>query len=211
MRIYDVTRPLSPGTLVYPGDVTPVFTRRDHGSYLTTELFLSSHSGTHIDAPGHFLKKGMTVDRIPLGKLTGPCRVLDFTGITGEIGPEMLEGRIDGARKILLKTSFSGMDRFVPEFTALSPGAVPLLAEAGIHCVGIDSPSIESFTGDGRVHRSLMGEGIVIIEMLDLSRVVPGNYLMVALPLLLRGVDASPARVILCDADNFRSMHGPDR
>jgi arylformamidase len=209
MRIYDVTRPLSPGTPVYPGDLTPVFTRRDHGPYLTTELFLSSHSGTHIDAPVHFLKKGMTVDQIPTGKLTGPCRVLDFTGITGEIAPEMLSGEIDGARKILLKTSFSGMDHFVPEFTALSPRAVPLLAEAGIHCVGIDSPSIESFTSDGRVHRSLMEEEIVIIEMLDLSRVVPGDYLMVALPLLLRGVDASPARVILCD--NFRSTHGPDR
>lgn len=211
MTIYDVTRPLSPDILVYPGDVTPVFTQKDHGNYFTTELFMSSHNGTHIDAPYHFLKKGMTVDQIPLRQLTGSCRVLDFSGIPGEIGPEMLEGRIDGAKKILLKTSFSGKDRFVPEFTALSPGAIPLLAKAGIHCIGIDSPSIEPFASDGRVHSRLMEEEIVIIEMLDLSRVGAGEYLMIALPLLLRGVDASPARVILCDAGEFGSMHGSDR
>ncbi|MDD1711715.1 MAG: cyclase family protein [Methanoregulaceae archaeon] len=207
MAIYDVTRPLAPGMVVFPGDVIPSLTKEDNGRYLITDLHLSSHSGTHIDAPAHYLRNGQTVDRIPLEHLIGPCRVLDLSEGTREIGPDDLAGRIHGVHKILLKTSFSGETHFYPEYPALSAEAVPLITDAGIHCIGIDSPSIESCDGEGMVHTGLLSKGVTIIELLDLSAVPGGDYLMMALPLRLQGIDGSPARVILCDGSEARSIH----
>jgi arylformamidase len=207
MAIYDVTRPLAPGMVVYPGDILPSWIQEDHGRYLITDLHLSSHSGTHIDAPSHYLRNSQTVDRIPLEHLIGPCRVLDLSGGAREIGPDDLSGRIQGVRKILLKTSFSGKTPFYPEYPALSPEAVPLITGGGIHCIGIDSPSIESFHGDGRVHSGLLAKGVTVIELLDLSGVPGGDYLMVALPLRVQGIDGSPARVILCTGPEAGSIH----
>ena len=206
MAIYDVTRPLAPGMVVYPGDLITSWIPDDHGQYLITDLHMSSHSGTHIDAPSHYLKNSQTVDCIPLEYLIGPCRVLDLSGGSHEIGADDLAGRIHGVHKILLKTSFSGETQFYPEYPALSPGAVPLITGGGIHCIGIDSPSIESFEGDGRVHSGLLTKGVAIIELLDLSMVPGGDYLMVALPLRLQGIDGSPARVILCDGSESRGV-----
>lgn len=207
MAIYDVTRPLAPGVAVYPGDIIPSMRQEDHGRYLITDLHMSSHSGTHIDAPSHYLRNDQTVDRIPLEHMIGPCRVLDLSGGARVIGADDLAGRIHGIQKILLKTSFSGKTEFYPEYPALSPGAVPLLTGGGIHCIGIDSPSIESFQGDGSVHTGLLTKGVTIIELLDLSMVPGGEYLMVALPLRLSGIDGSPARVILCTGSEAGSIH----
>jgi arylformamidase len=207
MVIYDVTRLLAPGMIVYPGDIIPSWIQEDHGQYLITDLHMSSHTGTHIDAPAHYLRNGQTVDRIPLEHVIGPCRVLDLSGGVQEIGPDDLAGRINGVQKILLKTSFSGKNQFYPEYPALSPEVVPLITDAGIHCIGIDSPSIESFYGDGRVHTGLLTKGVTIIELLDLSMVTGGDYLMVALPLRLQGIDGSPARVVLCSGSGPGSIH----
>jgi arylformamidase len=207
MNIYDVTRPLAPGMVVYPGDTIPSWIQEDHGRYLITALHMSSHSGTHIDAPAHYLRNAQTVDRIPLEHLIGPCRVIELSEGKQEIGPDDLAGRIHGVPKILLKTSFSGKSQFYPEYPALSPEAIPLITNAGIHCIGIDSPSIESFQGDGTVHTGLLTKGVTIIELLDLSMVSGGDYLMVALPLRLQGIDGSPARVILCSGSGPRSIH----
>ncbi|HUW85722.1 MAG TPA: cyclase family protein, partial [Methanoregula sp.] len=79
MKIIDITRQLSEDILIYPGDTPPVFRQEDHGHYLITSLHLSTHTGTHIDAPAHYLKTGTTIDTIPLSHVMGPCRVLDVT------------------------------------------------------------------------------------------------------------------------------------
>ncbi|TAJ45663.1 cyclase family protein [Methanofollis fontis] len=196
---FDVTRELSENILIFPGgDPPPAFTTEDHGAYLLTLLSLSTHTGTHIDAPSHYLKDERTVDRIDPDRLIGPCRVVDL-GTVRSIDVADLRGRVEGASRILLKTRFSGEKTFSPDFPHLTPAAAAFLVEAGIVCVGIDSPSIEGFEGDGSVHRSLLDEDIAIIELLDLSAVPEGEYMMTALPLRLKGLDGSPARVILTD------------
>lgn len=197
MKIYDVTRPLKNGMLVYPGDIVPSFTQADHGRYLISDLHLSSHTGTHIDAPVHYLKTGNTIDTIPLSTLTGRCRLIDVRDAGTLITAKHLEGRIAGITRLLLKTRFSGTDSFKEPYPSLAFDAASLLTESAIECVGIDSPSIESFNCDGSVHRQLLENGCLIIELLDFSLVPDGDYDMVALPLRLAGLDGSPARVIL--------------
>jgi arylformamidase len=197
MKIIDVTRPLINGMLVYPGDVIPSFSQADHGRYLISDLHLSSHTGTHIDAPVHYLKSGDTIDTIPLSHLIGRCRVIDVSDAGELITAEHLDGELEGVKRLLLKTRFSGKAAFTEEYPSLALDAACSITDRGIECVGIDSPSIESFNCDGSVHRRLLGNGCIVIELLDLLDVPEGDYTMVALPLRLAGLDGSPARVIL--------------
>jgi arylformamidase len=175
----------------------PGFSQEDHGNYLVTDIRISSHSGTHIDAPSHYLEQGAGVDEIPLSHLMGWCRVADLTTVKGEILPRDLEGKTMGAKKILLKTSFSEQTEFIEDYPSLGDKAAAFLASQGIQCVGTDAPSIEKFNCNGLVHRILLSAGIVIIEMLDLWKIPEGDYWMIALPLKLRGLDGSPCRALL--------------
>jgi len=197
MKFIDVTRPLSGTTVSFPGDPAVQFSQRDAGLYLISELRMNSHSGTHIDAPVHYLKKGDSIDQVPLDHLIGPCRVLDLSGAGPEITAADLEGRLSGAKRILLKTAFSGETEFREDFPHITTDAAHLLTGAGVLCVGIDTFSIETLVCDGSVHRELLGHGCIIVELLDLSDVCEGNYEMVALPLRLAGLDGAPARVVL--------------
>jgi arylformamidase len=197
VQFFDVTRPLSGDAVVYSGDTKPEFRQEDRGPYLITDLHMSSHSGTHIDAPVHYLKWGATIDEVELPTLIGPCRVADLSGVSGEIRPAHIENCLGSASRLLLKTPFSSMTCFDSDFSHLGIDAARLLVKHGIRCVGIDSPSIEGFRGDGSVHRELLGADCIIIELLDLSLVSPGDYTLIALPLRLRGIDGAPARVVL--------------
>jgi arylformamidase len=199
MKIIDITRPLSENILIYPGDIAPVFRQTDHGYYLITDLHLSTHTGTHIDAPVHYLKTGDTIDTIPLSHIMGTCRVLDLTCAGTSITVNHLKGRLDGIDRLLLKTSFSGTDRFEENYPCLTADAARLITAGAMKCVGIDSPSIESYHCDGTVHRELLSHGCIIIELLDLSAAEEGDYTMVALPLRFTGLDGSPARVVLIE------------
>jgi arylformamidase len=197
MKIIDITRPLQKNMVVYPGDVVPSFSQKDHGRYLISDLHLSTHTGTHIDAPSHYLKSGDSIDTIHLSSVIGRCRVIDVSAAGTLITAAHLKGRLYGEKRLLLKTRFSGRDKFTEEYPSLALDAACSITDHGIGCVGIDSPSIESFNCDGSVHRQLLSTGCVIIELLDLSGVPEGNYEMVALPLRLTGLDGSPARVVL--------------
>ena len=196
-RIYDATRPLAPGCVVYAGDIVPRLVQQDHGMYRITDIRISSHSGTHIDAPSHYLEDGTTVDELPFSALMGWCRVVDLSGVQGIITPRDLEGALEGARKILLKTSFSGDLEFREDYPSLGEEAAAELVVRGIDCIGTDGPSIEAFACSGEVHRTLLSSGVVIIELLDLRGIPAGDYWMIALPLRLRGGDGSPCRVLL--------------
>lgn len=197
MKIIDITRTLSDKTVSYPGDTPPELSQRDAGLYLISDLKLNSHSGTHIDAPVHYLKTGQTIDAVPLDRLVGPCRVIDITGAGSEITAHDLEGKIGSAKRVLFKTRYSGETRFREDYPHITLDAAQLLVKTGVLCVGIDSFSIEAFVCDGSVHRELMNRGILIIELLDLSEVNEGEYGLVALPLKLGGLDGAPARAIL--------------
>jgi arylformamidase len=199
VRIIDITRPLSEDILRYPGDKRPVFRQVDRGHYLISDLHMSTHTGTHIDAPFHYLKAGDTIDSIPLSHVMGPCRVIDVTCAGTNITSNHLKGRLDGIHRLLLKTSFSAKDCFDENFPSLTPDAARLITMCDMKCIGIDSPSIESFNCDGTVHRELLSKGCIIIELLNLSNVGEGDYTLVALPLPFAGLDGSPARVVLIE------------
>lgn len=195
---YDVTRPLTEDIIVFPGDPAPGFRQEDHSEYLLSLLSLSTHTGTHIDAPSHYLKNDQSIDLIDPVRLIGRCRVLDLGERTAIVRAD-LEGRVDGTGRLLLRTWFSRETVFNPEFPHLNLDAASFLVEQGISCIGIDSPSIEAYEGDGSVHRTLLRNEVAVIELLDLSGVPEGDYYMAALPLRLKGLDGSPARVILSD------------
>jgi len=199
VKIIDITRPLSQNILTYPGDIPPVFRQESHKRYVTTSLHMSTHTGTHIDAPFHYLKNGDTIDNIPITSVMGTCRVLDVADAGINITANHLKGRLEGTDRLLLKTSFSGTDQFDENYPSLTTDAARFITSNKIKCAGIDSPSVECFEGDGSVHRELLGQGCIIIELLDLSDVDEGDYNLVALPLRLTGLDGSPARVILID------------
>jgi arylformamidase len=201
VAIRDVTRPLGPGTPVYPGDAVPSSQSRPMGGSIVSDLTLSTHSGTHIDAPSHYLPGGVTVDRIPMGHLVGRAQVLDLREAPDAIPTEALSDRIRSHTRLLLRTRFSASSAFSPEYPHLTAGAAALVARAGITTIGIDSPSIEAFDSDGSVHRLLLGRGMAVLELLDLDGIDEGSYWMLALPLRLEGLDGSPARVILIDGD----------
>lgn len=209
MALYDVTRPLSPDTPVYPGDPPVVMICREQGMYHTTYLELTTHAGTHIDAPSHSIGDGDTIDRVPFTHLLGLCRVLDFPSGIACIKKDDLTGRLNGIKRLFFKTDASAQTQFDQHFPTLSKEAAQELCDIGIVCVGIDSPSLEAYHSDGSIHRLLLSKGIVLIELLDLSRVSEGDYWMIALPLRLQGLDGSPARIILMDIDevNHDSYH----
>jgi len=202
LRVHDITRDLSLETVIYPGDVRPRFREIDNGQYRVTEMTLGSHTGTHIDAPSHYIEGGLTVDEIPPEVLVGPARVLDCTDAGEVIGPSNLLARLDGVKTVLLKTRFSALREFDPGYPSLSMEAADLIIAAGTTCIGTDAPSIEGFSSDGSVHRRLLGCGVVILELLDLSGVAEGDYFMAALPMRLKGADGSPVRVLLWDMEN---------
>jgi len=199
VKIIDITRPLSENIITYPGDIPPVFRKEKHGPYLITNLHLSTHTGTHIDAPVHYLKTGETIDTIPFSHVMGTCRVLDVTHAGTSITANHLKGRLDDVDRLLLKTSFSNTGRFEESYPSLTADAARLITLCNMKCVGIDSPSIESYESDGTIHRQLLSHRCIIIELLDLSHVEEGDYTLVALPLRLTGLDGSPSRVILID------------
>ncbi len=200
-QIHDITRLLSPQTLVYPGDVRPEFIRHDHGSYVTTELRMSTHSGTHIDVPSHFIRGGASSEKAELPHLLGPCTVLDVSHGEGEIGAAELTPLPSGTKRVLLKTSYSGERSFRADFRGLSLAAARSAHGSGLVCIGTDAPSIEAFEGDGNVHTLLLSGGCTVIELLDLSGVKAGKYFLIALPMLLDGLDGAPARVVLLEEE----------
>ena len=206
MRIYDITVPLSPALPVYPGDpevtITPVAQLQWGDVANVSRLVLSSHTGTHLDAPRHFFAEGMTIDRLDLDLLIGPARVCAFPHATTHLTADDLRPLgLAGTRRLLLKTSNATLwekTGFQTNYIALTESAAHLLVDMGVHLVGIDYLSVDAFERqDFPVHRTLLGAGVLILEGLDLRAVPPGDYELLALPLLLQHGDGAPVRAIL--------------
>jgi arylformamidase len=205
-RVYDVSRPLHDGGPIYPGD--PEIRFRPHTSISSgdeanvTALALGSHSGTHIDAPSHFIPGGEPVDRIPVERLIGPAVVLDLADAHATVSAtDLARHDLQGRRRVLLRTRNSAPPPetgFTPGYCALSPGGARYLLERSVELVGIDALSIEPFASeDFAVHHLLLERGVVIVEGLDLSAVSAGAYEFICLPLRLEGLDGAPARAVL--------------
>ncbi len=203
-KFYDISLNLDHTTIPWPGDVR--FSRAENrGTGITSKIELSSHTGTHIDAPKHFLFDKSGADKIDLKKIIGPCRVIIPTlspPHEGEIEREsLLKYKISRGERILLKTHNSALykkGRFTSDYISLSLEAAQFLAKKKISLIGIDYLGIEAKSAPGHpVHKVLLKAGIVILEGLDLSKVKAGSYNLTALPLRIAGGDGSPARAVL--------------
>lgn len=204
----DITVALEPDLPVWPGDpaigLEPALRVAAGDPVNVTRLALGTHSGTHLDAPYHFLDDGARVDTLPLEPMIGPCWVCDLAHLAGHIDARDLDAAAIplGTRRLLIKTRNSRLwdqrpHTFAEDFIGLTPAAARWVVNAGIGLVGIDYFSVEPFGGDGETHRVLLGAGVIAVEALDLRAVGPGGYTLICLPLKVAGGDGAPCRAVL--------------
>lgn len=208
-RIHDITVPISTALPVYPGDPRIQLEQvmsLDRGDIANvSRLACSTHAGTHVDPPSHFIAGATPLDQLPLDTLIGPARVVDV-GDAKAIDAAVLQGcNLEGVRRVLFKTRNSGFwppnegdEEFHEDFVYIEADAARVLARRGVRLVGIDYLSVEKFNFDQpTTHLVLLGAGVVIVEGLVLRNVPPGDYELVCLPLKIKDGDGAPARVVL--------------
>lgn len=208
MKIYDVTLPLSNQTPVYEGDPA-VEVESAHqivkgDAANISKLCFGSHTGTHVDAPAHFIEGGRTVDELDFDKLLGNCLVVELDESAMAVEASDCEN-LNGAERVLFKTRNCKFwndlpQNFHKDFTYIAPDAARKLVELNVKLVGIDYLSVERFgSNDFATHKTLLEKEIVIIEGLDLREVPAGEYELICLPLKMVGGmgDGAPARTIL--------------
>jgi len=206
MELFDISVPLRPGMIVYPGDAPPRLERSHEIArgdlYNLTHLRLSAHAGTHVDAPLHFIDGAGGVADLPLSALIGPAWVVDATGISADIDAATLSRLYvpEGSTRLLFKTPNSNLwrrDDFTPDFFGITADAAAILASRGVQLVGIDYLSLAPASDPATPHVILLEAGAVILEGIDLSAVEPGPYRLICLPLLIEGCEGAPARAVL--------------
>jgi arylformamidase len=204
----DVSRPLEPGKLpVWPGDPTPSIwladridpARGGHSNVSAASFCL--HWGTHVDAPRHFFAEGRAIENISLERCIGPARVIHHFPERNLSAADLDRAGLDGVERLLIRTACSAWPSdgvFRPDYPSLLPDAARFLVERKIRLVGIDYLSIGPPGPPGdEVHRILLGAEVVILEGLLLREIEPGDYEMVALPLLVSGSDGAPVRAVI--------------
>ena len=202
----DISVPLRSGMVHWPGDPSVQIERRlalDRGEVMNlSAVSMSLHTGTHMDAPLHFLRQGASLDEMPLAATVGRARVIEIRD-PESVKPEHLDGRrIRRGERILFKTRNSkrcwARAEFCEDFVYISKEAARYLAERRVQTVGIDYISVGGFHRDTvETHQILLEAGIWIIEGLNLAGVRPGRYELVCLPLRVLRSDGAPARAIL--------------
>ena len=204
-KLLDVSVPLRQGLPTFPNnppfELQPVKRIADGGSSNVSRLVMGTHTGTHVDAPRHFIADGMAVDALPLNLLIGRTRVIEITRRGGITADDLAAAGLREDLRVLFKTSNSALwnsNVFHDDYTHLTDAGARYLVEQGVKVVGIDYLSIEQFKKPGApAHRTLLSNDVVIIEGLNLAEAEPGMYEMYCLPLLVAGGDGAPARVIL--------------
>jgi arylformamidase len=207
MKFVDVSVPIADAMTVYRGNprvrLRRAMTLRKDGVNLS-ELCLGSHTGTHVDAPNHFLRGATGIDRVALDRFMGPAWVADLRRVRGGISAAHLEAaRIPtGASRLLLRTSNSRWWHpprpFQTEFVYLAPDGADWVVERRVRLVGIDYLSIEGYQVAGApTHKRLLAADIPILEGLDLFNVEPGSWQLVALPLRIKDGDAGLTRAVV--------------
>ena len=179
------------------------------GDALTLSKYsLGAHSGTHIDAPMHFVRDGAPIDKVPLEPLIGPARVIDISDDVQAINAiELNRHHWRGTPRVIFRTRSSlrgwmKSSTFHRDFAYIAPDAAQLLADAGVQLVGIDYISAEQFGAPAPMtHRILLGNGIPIVEGLALEGIRPGDYDLIVLPMKVAGHEGAPARAVLRKRD----------
>lgn len=202
-RIYDISMTIEAGMQVWKNyehkkPVIENVQNHDEGKPHESKLTMNVHTGTHVDAPLHMLQGGDTIETVTLEQLCGPARVIDLTHAKEYVTKEDLEPfAIQRGERILFRTSSSMTEDFDMNFPYLRADGAAYLAEIGIALVGTDALGIERAQPQYETHRTLMRQGIVIVEGLRLKDVEAGNYTLILAPLKMTGIDAAPARAFL--------------
>ena len=202
--IIDISQPLSPGMAGFPGDAayeeSRTFAIGPGCPVNVARIAMSSHCGSHADAPLHYDAAGAAIGALGLEPFIGPCRVIDARAATPLCLPEYIAGKLgDVPPRVLLRLAEKSDPHIWPTgFRALSAKAVALLASKGVRLVGIDTPSVDPETSkDLPAHMAAKRAGMRILENLVLAHVVPGDYELIALPINLANLDAAPVRAVL--------------
>jgi arylformamidase len=207
----DISVPLRSGMVHWPDNPPVRFERMldiERGDACNvSKLSLGAHTGTHMDAPIHFLSDGIGIDEIPLTATMGRARVIEIGDTESIKSGELTAHRIRRGERILFKTANSAhgwqTDEFVEDFVYIGREAARYLATIGVQTIGVDYLSIGGFHVDGvDTHQALLEAGIWVIEGLNLSYVQPGRYDLICLPLRIVGGDGAPARAVLRRIDS---------
>jgi arylformamidase len=205
VAIHDISVPIRADMPIYAGDPGVELERAssiaEGGHANVSKLSMGVHTGTHVDAPVHFIEGAPGMEGVPLDALYGPAVVVDATAVVADsLGEAELEG-LDiaaGAERVLLKTRNSELwarPEFTRDFVRLDGSGARFVVARGIRVIGLDYLSV----GDREAHRELLTAGVVPVEGLDLRGIEPGPYTFVCLPLDIVGSDGGPARAVLID------------
>ena len=212
-KALDISVPIHPGMLHWGRrpEIEIVESRSAGQPSNVSRWRIGAHTGTHIDAPAHFVDGGKTVDQLDLTALIGPARVLDLTGVRHTIKAADLErAGLGDEGRVLLKTSNSATvlrsPWKSPSWVGLAPDGAALLVEAGVRMAAIDYLSIEDtdHTTNWETHQLLCGADVLILEVADLLHVEPGRYWQISQPIPLQGAEAAPAPTLLFPAGRVR-------
>ena len=214
MRIIDVSVPVSQSTPTYPGDPhveIEQWAALERGDAANVSmLHFGAHTGTHVDAPAHFIEGASRVESLPLDILVGEARVVEISDDVRAIeARHIMSESLGGATRVLFKTRNSAFwantsGGFRTDFTYIAPDAARALVEFGVRLVGVDYLSVERFRPERfDTHTTLLSSGVVIVEGLDLREVRAGTYELICLPLRITGGsgDGAPARAVLRSED----------
>lgn len=196
----DASRPLRRSTPVWPGDRPYELEQLRDSGYVLSSFSTTCHVGTHLESPLHLDERAQGIEGIRLERCVGWAEVVRVPAANVAAAPEDLPvGWTPSTPRILFRSDSFPLDGAVEEgFSGLSSALVHWLADRGVELVGIDTPSVDTFTAeDLQAHHALAERGLTWIEGLWLDEVEPDRYFLVALPLLLEGAEAAPARVIL--------------
>jgi len=207
MKVYDISVPIRSGMPIYEGDpglnVESWSSLAKGDSANVSFLHFGAHTGTHVDAPAHFVEGANKIDSLPLEVLIGPARVVRVPDDRVEIDSAFLAScDLGNVERVLFRTRNSAFwdEGFRKDFTHLLPEAAEMLVNRGVKLVGTDYLSIEKFhSRHHRTHLTLLSNRVIIVEGLNLSEVPPGDYELICLPLRIAAGagDGAPARVVL--------------
>lgn len=207
MRTYDISLTVSTELPTWPGDpavvIDQIQTIEDGDQANVSTLFMSLHTGTHVDAPLHFLEDGVAVDQLILKTLIGRAFVLHLPEVDMVTAAVLEQAELPPrTRRVLLRTRNSeywaeGRREFQKDYVGISPDGAQYLVDRGVQLVGVDYLSVAPYDDAVRTHQILLGSGVVIVEGLDLSAVSDGRYNLYCLPMKIAGVEGAPARAIL--------------
>jgi len=202
----DISVPVRSGMVHWPNDPEVEIKRLlniERGDVCNaSHMSMSVHTGTHMDAPLHFVAGGTSIDQMPLDATVGPARVIEITDKESIKADDVRRSKLKADERVLFKTRNSRRawegEPFDEDFVYISQEAARLLADSKVRTVGVDYLSVGGYKKDGvETHVALLGAGIWIIEGLNLAKVEPGLYDLVCLPLKLAGSDGAPARALL--------------